>query len=574
MDTQAVTLRSRIAGLVLGFTLTVAAWGATFNQFGPVTGVLKGNASSPQTTAAVYTDIVSMWTSCSSPATKVLMADGNCALPATVTPAALTKVDDTNVTLTLGGTPSTALLQATSITAGWSGTLAASRGGLGMSTVTDDTLAVANGTTWQSKAIPDCDAATAVLQYDTSSNDFFCATNASPAGAALTKTDDTNVTLTLGGAPTTALVNAASVTVGWTGTLAATRGGLGMSTVTDDTVAVANGSAWQSKALTDCDAATSAVRYDTTTNAWGCNTINGATGANPTGTIGLSAVNGSAGTFLRSDGAPALSQAIAPTWTGQHTFTRTASTPVLINGPVAGTSVLEVTGNTTGVPIRMMDQAAAINNQSAVVIGVSTSALNGLTGDLVLTPRTSAAGALRIYTGNGGASTQKAAVENDGGVVVGAPTGGTQGLGTVNATGLFINGVPLTGGTTTTGTFTLTFTGVSSGSCSMKYRLVGSTVFLFNNSGSSCVGTSNATTFTMTGLPSAIQPTRNTESLTIGVDNGAATIASAQIAASGSVITMFAANVGGTLSTFGNNWTASGNKGLAAGWGLVYDLGN
>lgn len=44
--------------------------------------------------------------------------------------AALTEVNDTNVTLTLGGTPSTALLQATSITAGWSGTLSLARGGL------------------------------------------------------------------------------------------------------------------------------------------------------------------------------------------------------------------------------------------------------------------------------------------------------------------------------------------------------------------------------------------------------------------------------------------------------------
>ena len=43
---------------------------------------------------------------------------------ATITPAAITKVDDTNVTLTLGGTPATALLQGVSITAGWSGTLA------------------------------------------------------------------------------------------------------------------------------------------------------------------------------------------------------------------------------------------------------------------------------------------------------------------------------------------------------------------------------------------------------------------------------------------------------------------
>ncbi|PIQ80376.1 MAG: hypothetical protein COV79_00785, partial [Parcubacteria group bacterium CG11_big_fil_rev_8_21_14_0_20_41_14] len=43
-------------------------------------------------------------------------------------------------------------------------------------------------------------------------------------------------------------------------------------------------------------------------------------GANPSGTVGLTAVNGSATTFLRSDGAPALSQAIVPTWTGTHTF--------------------------------------------------------------------------------------------------------------------------------------------------------------------------------------------------------------------------------------------------------------
>jgi hypothetical protein len=48
--------------------------------------------------------------------------------------AALTKSDDTNVTLTLGGTPASALLAATSITAGWTGQLAVSRGGTGTGT--------------------------------------------------------------------------------------------------------------------------------------------------------------------------------------------------------------------------------------------------------------------------------------------------------------------------------------------------------------------------------------------------------------------------------------------------------
>jgi hypothetical protein len=43
------------------------------------------------------------------------------------TPAALTEVDDINVTLTLGGSPNTALLQAVSLTLGWTGTLADDR---------------------------------------------------------------------------------------------------------------------------------------------------------------------------------------------------------------------------------------------------------------------------------------------------------------------------------------------------------------------------------------------------------------------------------------------------------------
>lgn len=46
----------------------------------------------------------------------------------------------------------------------------------------------------------------------------------------------------------------------------------------------------------------------------------GAAPANPTGTVGLSAVNGTLPTFMRSDAAPPLSQAIVPVWTGQHDF--------------------------------------------------------------------------------------------------------------------------------------------------------------------------------------------------------------------------------------------------------------
>ena len=61
-------------------------------------------------------------------------------------PSAMTRVDDTNVTLTLGGTPATSLLQAVSLTLGWTGQLAVTRGGTGASTVgANGTLAQSNG---------------------------------------------------------------------------------------------------------------------------------------------------------------------------------------------------------------------------------------------------------------------------------------------------------------------------------------------------------------------------------------------------------------------------------------------
>lgn len=90
---------------------------------------------------------------------QVLTSQGGAApiwsTPASVTPAALTRVDDTNVTLTLGGTPLTSLLQAVSITVGWASTLAVARGGTGTGTagigafnnITSYTAAGATGTT-------------------------------------------------------------------------------------------------------------------------------------------------------------------------------------------------------------------------------------------------------------------------------------------------------------------------------------------------------------------------------------------------------------------------------------------
>lgn len=88
-----------------------------------------------------------------------------------------------------------------------------------------------------------CTTVGALLYYKTPDNQWVCLSpgtagqslvtggaganpswaSATPSGAALTRTNDTNVTVTLGGAPNTALLQASSLTLGWAGTLAAGR---------------------------------------------------------------------------------------------------------------------------------------------------------------------------------------------------------------------------------------------------------------------------------------------------------------------------------------------------------------
>ncbi len=167
---------------------------------------------------------------------QVLVSQGAGALPIWssvpgVVPAALTEVNDTNVTMTLGGTPTTALLQAVSMTLGWTGQLGETRGGTAQGTyILGDTL-YASGVNTLAKLAGNI---TTTKQYLSQTGTG--AVSAAPVWAAISGSDitvnDTNVTLTLGGSPTTALLRAASLTLGWTGQLAVPRGGTGNSTFT------------------------------------------------------------------------------------------------------------------------------------------------------------------------------------------------------------------------------------------------------------------------------------------------------------------------------------------------------
>jgi hypothetical protein len=95
-------------------------------------------------------------------ALQVLKVNAGATAPQWVSGAALTKVDDTNVTLTLGGTPATSLLAATSLTLGWSGELAATRGGTGFGSYAVGDILYANTTTTLAK-LPDVATGNALI---------------------------------------------------------------------------------------------------------------------------------------------------------------------------------------------------------------------------------------------------------------------------------------------------------------------------------------------------------------------------------------------------------------------------
>ena len=236
-------------------------------------------------------------------ATDILVSNGGVVSTRTVaslgipviTPAALTKTNDTNVTISLGGTPATSLLQGVSLTMGWAGVLAITRGGTGLGSLgtANQLLRVNTGATaleyftpdWTSNTgtvtsvglsasgalnvsgSPITTSGTIALNWTGTSSQYVRGDGSlatfpsipSITPSALTKTDDTNVTLTLGGTPGTALLQNVSLTLGWNGVLAISRGGTGLGTLgTANQVLRVNagGTALEYATLTDLDAQT------------------------------------------------------------------------------------------------------------------------------------------------------------------------------------------------------------------------------------------------------------------------------------------------------------------------------
>lgn len=286
------------------------------------------------------------------------------------TPAALTKSDDTNVTLTLGGTPATALLHAASLTLGWTGTLSGTRGGTGINNGANTAtyagnLNFANSfTTAGNFAVTQTYTGITNVTFPTSGT--LATTSQIPTGTALTKTDDTNVTLTLGGSPATALVNAASLTLGWTGQLSLLRGG------TNASLTASNGGIFYSTASAGAILAGTATANQVllsganTTPSWSTatypitTTINQILFSSAANTItGITTAN-SATLYTTTAGVPTFTGSMS---NGQLLIGSTAANPIL--GTITAGTNISVTNAAGSITINSTGAASFVWNNVA-----------------------------------------------------------------------------------------------------------------------------------------------------------------------------------------------------------------
>lgn len=250
-------------------------------------------------------------------------------------------------------------------------------------------------------------------------------------GTALTKLDDTNVKLTLGGSPTTALVNAASITVGWSGQLSLTRGGTaanltaslgGIFYSTAGAGAILAGTATAGQMLRSGASAAPTWSTNTFPNTTGLGEILYATSAN---------VISSATDFIRNASGRVLIGATTElTTVGQLHIAASAT----FGGNVIGTfststshygfiSAIRSMSNTVGALVATADnqiffqlQAGGVNSSSAATTSASINFVqDGAAGATFLPSR------IEFHTGTSSAArASKMVITNAGEVIIGA----------------------------------------------------------------------------------------------------------------------------------------------------------
>lgn len=181
------------------------------------------------------------------------------------------------------------------------------------------------------------------------------------------------------------------------------------------------------------------------------------------------------------------------TWTGNITYTPGSGVGVTINGAASSDSI-DINNGVSRAANIIGNSGTGTSDGLAISAGTNSSDYA-----LDITNRAGSSSLFRIF--------------GDGSVVVGSPTGGAEGAGTVNAQDVYVNGVAL--GASGSGILTYV-SGCSAGTFapSYGYSINGDAVVL-RTGASTCTSTSGAVT---ASLPVAITPA-NSQNITVVIES-------------------------------------------------------
>lgn len=365
--------------ILVPIVLLVAAFGwgvghaqaGPFTKYGPVAGIQKSTGLTYVNTAAASADVVSLWAgSCS--VSNFLRGDGTCAIPAG-TGVTSVGASFAGSWYTVTGSPVTS-----------TGTLAF---GLTTGLTANSFLATPNATT-------------GALSLRTIGN------------------GDLPVVTVVKGGSGLATLTANSVLIG-EGTSNINQVLLGADTVLRGTASADPVAA----AVPNCGSSTTALNYNTTTHAFGCQTIT----SGGTGTVtNVATGTGLSGGPITSTGTLTVDQSFSPTWTGTQTF---STAPVLNAGFTGGTAVnASVTGNlsngnTGGSAAALFTLTNNLGTDFAISLNGGSSTFTACgnclnTGDTVTIRAGGSSGAISLATIN----SERVRIANDGRVSINAAT--------------------------------------------------------------------------------------------------------------------------------------------------------
>lgn len=591
--------KNRVALGVLLAAVASLAWAKTFQLFSPATGVLKGDTNSYITTAAASIDIRALWSG-TCDATTFLRGDGACAagggggsvtsvglsMPTgfSVANSPVTGSDTLAVTTALSGplrgNGSGFLVGDLDVSSEVTGVMDVANGGTGAATLTG--LLVGNGTSaigaaasadvislWSGtcdsttflRADGACTPAAGVGVGTVTSVAMTVPSGLSVAGSPITTSGSLDITTTLdgplrgdGSGFTTGNLDLASEV---TGVLPVANGGTGAATLTG--VLKGNGtSAFDPAASADIIGL-----WSGTCNASAYLRGDGACAVTPTGTVtsvaltmpGIFSVGGSP---ITSSGTLAVTASGTsggvPYFSGTTTLASSALLPadrVLLGGgagnPPKG---MASSGTTTTV----LHGKAGIGEPTWGAVALATDV----------------SGTLPVANGGTGTTTSTgtgSVVLSASPAFTGSPTVSGQNICRADGTGCPA-GVSTSSGS---GSVTLGDCTVNA-NITINYRIVGNMASIWTTSPGSFTCTSNTGLMSFTTLPVAVRPTTNHSVATQAIDSGS-TIAALAIVQTSGAVQFDAASVSGSRVLYSSgSFTASGSKGLTAGWTITYPL--